>query len=699
MADKVLGNKETNKAIFIVGIILVMGTIIVFSPVISCGFLNYDDEVYVTDNPYVQAGPTVQGITWVFTSMRAGNWHPLTWLSHMLDCRIYGLNAAGHHITSLVIHALNVLFLFLLLVNMTGFVWRSAFVAALFAIHPLHVESVVWIAERKDVLSTFFGMLATWAYIRYTRAPGIKAYFLVLVLFSLGLMSKPMLVTLPFVFLLLDYWPLGRIANYNNPLLVVSLRQVRNLLLEKLPLFVISLFSCVITFIAQQSGGAIASFERIPLGVRVANALVAYISYVIKMLYPVKLAVLYPHPGNSLPAWSVVGSASILIIFTIWVARGARSKPYILVGWLWYIVTLVPVIGFIQIGIQAMADRYTYIPLIGLFIIIAWGIPDLMQCLQKTGTTKETIKAGDSILPFAHSLFSLIPAVTILFVFAVQTWIQIGYWRDNVTLFRRALAVTTGNYLAHQNLGVALFHQGELEAAAKHFGAALKLKPSYAPAHNGLGTVFMCQGKDDEALEHFKAALKCDPHLEDAHSNLAVIMQKYGRDEEAIAHYRQVLQINPDRADTHNNIGLILAKLGRFDEATRHFYSALKLKPKDAEVHCNLGSSLVKLGEFNKAVRHLEVAIEINPKLVEAHYNLGNALVSLGKLDEAAYEYRLALRIKPNHILARNNLAAVWYLQGEYSEAWKEIQQCRNYGGTPNPELIRLLSAKKTLSR
>lgn len=688
MVRGALGNREKQRLVCIVGVILLTVTIIVFLPVLRCGFLNYDDEIYITDNPNVQAGLTFKGIKWAFTSIRAGNWHPLTWISHMLDCQVYGLNPAGHHFTNLVIHTANVLLLFLLLFKITGFLWRSAFVAALFAVHPLHVESVAWIAERKDVLSTLFGILTTWAYVQYVKSPRIATYVFVVIFFALGLMSKPMLVTLPFLFLLLDYWPIGRFAFDGRSFRVAPSGKLKKILAEKLPLFGLSLLSCAITYFAQSAGGAVASFERMTLGVRAANALVAYTCYMLKMLYPVKLAVLYPHPGSTLPIWNWLGSALLLVAFTLLVVRGSRNKPYLAVGWLWYIGTMVPVIGLVQIGIQAMADRYTYVPLIGLFIIIAWGTPDLIQSLLKARSSKEKASI------YSPSLFLIVPAVVILVVLAWGARVQIGYWKDSITLFQRALAVTKGNYLAHQNLGVALFHQGKLDAAANEFRAALKLKPSYAPAHNGLGAVLMCQGRYNKAVKHFSAAIRFDPRLEDARNNMAFIMEKWGRNDEAIAHYEAVLRINPDNADAHNNLGLVLAKLGRFDEAAAHFSNALKLKPNDAEIHCNLGSAFVKLGRFDEAVRHLSVAVKINPQLIEAHYNLGNAMVSLGELDKAVEEYRNVLQIKPNHIPARNNIAAVLYLQGKYSEAWKEIQKCQSYGGTPNLELIRLLSSK-----
>ena len=460
-------NNETQKSSFftlrregVVCLFLVIGILAVYWQVGNHEFVNYDDKDYITENQHVQAGLTLKSIAWAFTSTYASNWHPLTWLSHMLDCEIYGLNPRGHHFTNVFFHILNSILLFLIFKRMTGAFWKSAFVAALFAIHPLHVESVAWAAERKDVLSTFFCMLTMGAYILYVENQGIKKYLLTVLLFTLGLMAKPMLITLPFVLLLLDYWPLGRF-NKRSPAL--------QLIWEKIPLFVLTAVSSIVTFLVQQK--AMSSLEVFPITARIFNALVSYLSYIVKMIWPFHLAIFYPYPGMP-PVWQIAGACLLLVFISCIAIRTVRRYPYFAVGWLWYLGTLVPVIGLVQVGLQSMADRYTYIPLTGIFIIIAWGIPDLIAKWRYK-------KIG---------LF--ITTTTLISILMICTWSQVGCWRNSITLFSHAINVTENNSVAHNNLGSAFADQGKASETIKHYAEALRIDPMYADAHYNLGNAF-----------------------------------------------------------------------------------------------------------------------------------------------------------------------------------------------------------------
>lgn len=477
-------------------VFLAIVTIAVFWPVIGHQFVSYDDVDYVTGNPHVQTGFTAENIKWAFTSGQFANWYPLTWLSHMLDCRLFGLNPAGHHAVNLLFHLANVILLFLILFRMTGAHWRSAFVAALFAIHPLRVESVAWVSERKDVLSTLFLLLTVWTYAGYVKRPSIGRYVAVAGLFALGLMSKPSLVTLPFALLLLDYWPLRR-------------TRIKRLILEKAPLLALSAASAVVTYIAQAGTGAVAS--DYPIGVRAANALTAYIAYIGKMFWPVRLAFPYPHPGSALPSWQVIGSGLLLALMTALAIMTARRRPYAAVGWLWYLGTLAPMIGLVQVGGQAMADRYTYVPLIGLFIILAWSGSEIVNRQQKRQWIAPVI-GGLVILPLM-----------------VASWIQVGYWRDTKTLAERALAVTSDNYLAHYALGVTLAGEGDNEGAISHLSQAISLHLAYPEARYNLAVCLANEGRLGDAIREYHEAVRLRPDYAEAHNNLAVALY-YKRD-------------------------------------------------------------------------------------------------------------------------------------------------------------------------
>ena len=522
----------------------------------------FDDGVYVTSNTYVRQGLTGENIKWAMTTTDAGFWHPITWLSLFLDHDLYNLNAGGYHWTNLLFHMANSILLFLLLNRMTGAIYRSGFVAALFAVHPLHIESVAWISQRKDVLSTFFWMLTMWFYISYVKKQCISKYLIVICVFILGLLSKPMLVTLPFVLLLFDFWPLNRTLLFSN-------KNVAFLLIEKVPLILISIIIGIITFYSEQKAGAVITLESIPLGLRVTNAIITYAEYIKKMVWPQDLAVFYPY-FNTLSASNVFLSVLILTVISSFVANEVKKRRYLAVGWLWYVGTLLPVIGIIQIGSHAMADRYTYIPLIGLFIMIAWGIPELLEHWRY----KKIWLTGSTVM--------------IILIFIICSRIQTQVWENGITLFSHAITVTKKNYLAQSNLGVALAEHQDYEGAIFHYKEALKVKPDYAAAHNNLGAALVQRGRSDEAIKHFRAALKSNPNYVSAQRHLADELLKKGDYQEAITFYYKVLHIEPDDPELYNNLGVALAGNKNFTLAARYFSTALRINPDYTEARNNL---------------------------------------------------------------------------------------------------------------
>ena len=552
----------------IICIFLIAATLAVYWQITNHEFINYDDGLYVTENLHVKAGLTFESIEWAFTTFHAGNWHPLTWLSHMLDYELYGLNPMGHHWTSLQIHLTNTLLLFFILQYMTGAIWKSAFVAALFALHPLHVESVAWVSERKDVLSAFFGMLTISAYIMYVKKRDLLRYSLVFILLSLGLMAKPMLVTLPFILLLLDFWPLKRLKLTLNQ----ASGQTSNLLLlirEKIPLLVPVAISAILTLIAQQSS-ALKTLESFPLQTRVANALISYINYIVKTLWPLHLSVFYPFQGNFISFWHASVSALIIAVLLVVAVNTSKKYPYIMVGLLWFLVTLLPVIGIIQVGDQAMADRYAYIPLTGIFMIFVWGSSDLL----KKWTNKKIV--------------SSILAMSVLLVLTMQSFHQAANWKNSSTLFENAIKVTENNWLAHNNLGIALFNEGKLDKAIYHYKEALNIKPDTVEAIKNLGVALSGKGNFKEATQYFSKALVINPEDFDAYHKLGGILVKQGKVNEAILHFSEAIKINPDYAPAYNEIGIILAKKGKLQKSNEFFLKAIQLEPDYKEVRDNL---------------------------------------------------------------------------------------------------------------
>ncbi|MGA1868194.1 MAG: tetratricopeptide repeat protein [bacterium] len=571
-------------------LILVIAVLTVYWQVRNYEFINLDDNTYVTENQHVTRGLTLKNIVWAFRTTHAANWHPTTWLSHMADCQLYGLDSGRHHLTNVLIHIFNSLLLFSIFLKITKDFWQCSVIAALFALHPLHVESVAWVAERKDVLSTFFLMLTIWMYVMYIENKRITPYLFMILCFILGLMAKPMLVTLPFVLLLLDYWPLKRTSIYP-------------LVSEKIPLLMLAGASSILTLWVQQSGGAVRSLGIYPVTMRIANAFVSYITYMGKMVFPYHLAVLYPYP-LMFPAWKVAGACIVLLSITLCALLTMRKYPYFLIGWLWYIGTCVPVIGLVQVGSQAMADRYTYIPLIGLFIIIAWGVPALFSSWHYK---KKALAAVTSILFIALMII---------------TYQQVGYWSTSITLFQHAIESTTHNYLAHHNLGVALADQGNLEKAIEHYSEALRIHPDFALAHSNLGSALRMQGQISEAIKHYNKALEIEPDHVFSHYNLGIALKEQGRIAEATEHYFEALRLRPDFVLAHNNLGNALLLQGKTSEAIEHYSEALRIDPCNALSHFNMGTVLARQGNTKKAIAHFQKALQIKPDYKEAYHNL-----------------------------------------------------------------------------
>jgi protein O-mannosyl-transferase len=521
-------------------------TILVYFQVHDFEFVNFDDRETILGNSHLRDGITLAGLGWAFTSAYAANWFPVTWISHMVDVQFFGLDSGWHHLTNLMIHTASVLLLFALLRRMTGRMWESAFVSFVFALHPLHVESVAWVSERKDVLSAFFWFLTTWLYLDYVDRPNLRRYLLSLGSFCLGLMSKQMLVTLPFVLLLLDYWPLKRTKTTLMSRLVV----------EKIPYLTISAAASVIAFKVQHSAGAVLSVDSIPLATRAANAVISYAAYLGTFFFPYKLAMFYPYPP-SLPVWQIAGSAVILALISALAIR----RPYLTVGWLWYLGTLVPVIGLVQVGEQARADRYTYIPLIGISIMLAWGVAELIERRPRTRFALGVVSAA-----FCAAWLAI-------------SWSQIQYWRNSTALFEHAIASTENNYIAHLNLGTVLAEQGRTRDALRHLYASVEEKPDHNDGHDSLGAVLGQMGRTREAAEQFQQAIRLQPNDSEAHSNLGNVLLAQGKFLDASNEFRTALRIFPDFATAHFGLGAALLNLGRIDESIAQFNDTLRLDP------------------------------------------------------------------------------------------------------------------------
>jgi Flp pilus assembly protein TadD len=573
-----------------------VATAALYYPADGHPFVNFDDNLYVTDNAHVTSGLHWETVKWAFTTFDEGNWHPLTWLSHAADCQYYGLNPAGHHDTNLFLHVLNVVLLFWILQQATGYIGRSAMVAALFALHPINVETVVWIAERKNLLSMTFFLLALGAYRRYARKPEVGRYAVVAVLYALGLMAKPQVITLPFVLLLWDYWPLGRMSIAEQESGTgVSSKAFAQLVVEKLPLFALSAVSAVITVKAQRAGHA---FRLYPLSIRLENAIVAYASYVKKAFWSVDLAPMYPHPGDSIVKLQVLAALLFLLAITLLAAAEWRRRRYLAVGWLWFLGTLVPMIGLVQVGTQAMADRYAYLPLVGLFIMMCWGVGDWAE--QR------------------HVALAWLGGASLVALLALA-WVahqQIGYWEDNITLWTRTLQVTKNNWVAEDNLGGALMEQGKLDAAISHFRAAASIYPGDPVSHLDIG------------------------FYEQEHKNWPQAMEQY----------HEVLNLTPSpklRAEAYNNLALIDRDLGDYAAARDNFQRAVNVSPRYAGAWIGLGLAAQRAGDLRAALQAYSRAVEIQPSDL-GYLLLAKALEQSGRKDEAQAAMQQARRLSGN---------------------------------------------------
>ncbi|NIP24526.1 MAG: tetratricopeptide repeat protein [Phycisphaerae bacterium] len=647
-----------NKSLLAYGF-LVITALAVYWPVLKCEFVKYDDDKYVTQNPNVKRGITYETVIWAFTTPHYHMWHPLTSLTHLLDYQLFGLNPTWHHLTSLLFHIASTLLLFGILKRMTAAFWPSLFVAAAFALHPLNVESVAWVSERKNVLSTFFWMLTIAAYIRYTDRLCLGRFLSVVLVFALATMTKPMVVTLPFVLLLLDYWPLQRLkfkpAGREQDLeydLEQDLEQAETeqdddrgiplwrLLVEKIPLFVLVAALSAVTFIAQKRGGVMSGWHNVPLKYRLSNALVSYVTYISKMVWPVRLAVFYPHPFNKLPIWQIAASALVLLVVSVAVLWFARRRKYLTVGWLWYLGILVPVIGIVQVGSQAMADRYTYLPFIGLFIMVSWGLYELLA-----GWRYRRIILGPA-------------ALAVLLTLAVCTRLQLRHWRNNKALFEHAINVTENNFVMNNNYANVLKDIGEVEKAVEHFGNALRIRPNSPEIYNNLGIALRKLNRSDDAIMCYRKALELKAYFPEARFNLAAELTRQGKIDEAIEQYRMALKLRPDDVETISGLGFALAQKGRFDEAIGYYQKALELKPGNIITRGRLGLALAGIKKYDEAIEQFQIVLKANPKDLEMHCNVGILLAAQGKTEEAIKAYRRALEIDPNYTKALNLLKA-----------------------------------------
>jgi tetratricopeptide (TPR) repeat protein len=645
---------QTQRRFWLVALALAALTAAIYSAVLGHEFISFDDADYVTQNPRVFQGLSVRSVIWAFTGIHACNWHPLTTLTHLLDCQLFQLNPAGHHFTNLVLHTANTVLLFAALRRLTGAFWRSAIVAALFAWHPLHVESVAWVSERKDVLCGLFWMLGLLLYADYARQPSRRRYLWLLACFAAGLLSKPMMVTFPCVLLLLDFWPLRRFA-FAAPAGADAAsgpppRSWKFLVVEKIPFFLLTAAASATTFLIQHLAGATVSLTYLPVLRRAANAVVAYATYLRKMIWPHDLAIFYPHRDHFPPAL-LAGAALLLLALTALALWRWRRQPYLLVGWLWFLGTLFPVIGLIQVGNQSLADRYTYLPLIGIFVALTWGGAELAarwpRCRPALAGAVGVLLAG--CLALTH--------------FQLQTW------RDSIQLFSHALAVTKDNFVARDNLGTALNAVGRTDEAIKHIQQAIQLAPGAVFPLNNLGWIYAQQGKYEAARELYEAALRLKPDFRQVYNNLGLLAATQERWEEAIQHYETYLRFDPERADVHYRLGAVLVRVNRLEEALKHFELALKYQPEYAEVESQIGGVYHKLGQVDAAIEHYARAVRLAPTFAHARVKLGLLFAQRLRLEDARVQLTYATQLEPTNDAAFYNLAGVYQVQGRLAEA------------------------------
>ncbi len=641
---------------------IVAATLTVYWQVQAFGFLNDGDSVYITENLYVSRGVTWDGIVAAFTKPQGGGWSPVATLTHMIDVDIFGLDPGPPHVINVVFHCSNTIVLFFLLFTMTRARWPSAFVAALFALHPLHVESVAWLSSRKDVLSMHFMLMTIRFYLRYVEKPDWKTSGLVIVHFLAALLSKPMVVTLPVLLLLLDYWPLGRLDA--TPVLAEKKRVALRLVREKIPLFLCSIVVSVITVIVQRAGGAVRSFDEQSWYERIGNALVSYVTYLWVTLWPVNLAPHYPHPG-ALPVWMVAGAAALLLVIAVAALLRAGKSPYFVTGWGWWLVSLLPVIGIIQIGSFARADRFTYMPHIGLFIVFAWGINELTRRVPQ----RELLLAACAVVLFVPM--------------TIATFHQAAHWRESIALFEHAVAVSPGSSVAQNNLGVALMQRadspgardGDLESAEQHLRKAVAIAPAFVDAHNNLGIAVLLQGEDEAAAAQFEQALELNPDDPDALINAANAQLAQGDTDGAIEKYRRAIAATPLNVKAHYNLGIALAQSGDLEGAVASYREAVALQPDDASLHASLANGLLQQGKYPEAATQALEAVKLDPDDAFAQYNLGLAQYLMNRIDEAIASLRAAVELEPGFLDAHLNLAGALANAGQMADAKRHFEE------------------------
>jgi tetratricopeptide (TPR) repeat protein len=653
----------------LISVALALLTLAVYWPVRQFPFVNWDDPVYVSENAHVLAGLTRASVTWALSAFVAGNWHPLTLLSHMLDAQLFGTDAGWHHVTSLALHVLNSLLLFGALVRLTGAFWRSAFIAAVFAVHPLHVESVAWISERKDVLSTFFALITILAYVSYVRRPGLARYAAVVVAYVLALLSKPMVVTLPVLLLLLDVWPLGRV----RPEIERGTGWARTLT-EKLPLLAAAGIVGIVTVLSQ--GGTVARLDLLPWYERIANAVNGYVTYIVQTFWPIGLAAFYPLEPIRWPIVAVGAAALAAITFAV--IRWRQAAPWAMTGWFWYLVALAPVAGLVQVGGQATADRYMYLPIVGLLIIVAWGVPQLVGRAFHRAVAAAAVMVVAACVPLAHA--------------------QVGYWADSLVLWQHAAAVTTNNYVAYEKIGEAFRDRGSLDdaytwyaqalahserrspryratllndlglvdtprnrlqAAESEFRSGIDLDSTFAEAHANLGNVLASTGRLPDAMTEYSTALRLDPSMTEAELGLGAALINQQRPADALPHYEAAARARPEMAEAHSGLGAALALTGHDDQAIAEYQKALAIAPGLASAHVNLAAVLVRQGKIDEAIDQLTQALAADARQPAWHVELAHLLVERGRIADARTHLQAALAIDPNFTPARQALAAL----------------------------------------
>jgi len=722
------GKHITNKRFFkkhstvIIAIFLIIFICSIYYQIKDHDFINFDDNLYVTDNSHVLSGLNLENIKWAltFTEKNGTYWHPLTWISHMLDIQLWGMNAGKHHLANLFLHIINTLLLFFVLISMTGALWKSAFVASVFALHPINVESVAWIAERKNLLSTCFWLIAMLAYFYYSKRPVLLQYVLVVFSFILGLLAKPMLVTLPFVLLLLDYWPLGRInlgqssaagVNQNYPAMKTFSALLKSrIVLEKIPLIFISILSIYVSFVSVRYATNTVTFEQVPMGLRIGNAMVSYITYVGKAIIPNSFAVYYPFP-KVIPIWESAGSFFLVMLISSLVLLAYRRYPYLIVGWLWYIGTLVPVIGLMQSGLwPAIADRWAYLPLIGVYIIIAWGIPELLNKWQ-----------------FKKIVLATLTGIVIPILIA-YSWMQVGYWKNSDKLFEHALKVTPNNYVAQNNLASALNNRGDFDGAVKHCDEALRINPNILYAHDTLATALLNKGDDDGAIQQSRLAINLNPNDIGAYCNLGKALFFEKKYDESLSQFHKCLKLDPGYGDAYKGVaykfsGDIMLYTKNYNEAIVNYEEALRINSSLTEVSYHLGIAYLHNSNYSKAIEcfqrvikenpfysvysdtnnYLNVAkssqinldnligsikasIKADPQNLTLHMKLGNVYLQECAYDSAIAQYQDVLSVQPQYIPALYRLALIYSEKNDYVSAINKLQKIRDIQPN-NPEI------------